>query len=76
MEPSNGNTPLPEDTNKAPEGVVVPPKDIRGTFLFFPFVATTQLISYLAIVEKTAGYVSRNGAVFEGILSPHPLISR
>ncbi|KAJ5965878.1 hypothetical protein N7481_012592 [Penicillium waksmanii] len=47
MEASNGNTPLPEDTNKAPEGVVVPPKDIR------------------AIVEKTAGYVSRNGAVFE-----------
>ncbi|OQE29645.1 hypothetical protein PENSTE_c002G02032 [Penicillium steckii] len=47
MESSNGNTPLPEDMNKPPEGVVVPPKDIR------------------AIVEKTAGYVSRNGAVFE-----------
>jgi splicing factor 3A subunit 1 len=45
MEP-NGNT-LPEETSKPPEGVVLPPKDIR------------------AIVEKTAGYVARNGAVFE-----------
>ncbi|KAJ5114693.1 hypothetical protein NUU61_000452 [Penicillium alfredii] len=47
MESSNGNTPLPEDTNKPPEGVVLPPKDIR------------------AIVDKTAGYVARNGFVFE-----------
>ncbi|KAI9927975.1 hypothetical protein ASPWEDRAFT_42131 [Aspergillus wentii DTO 134E9] len=46
---SNGNnTPtLPEDVSKPPEGVVLPPKDIR------------------AIVEKTAGYVARNGLVFE-----------
>ncbi|RAH43398.1 putative pre-mRNA splicing factor, partial [Aspergillus brunneoviolaceus CBS 621.78] len=44
---SNGSTPLPEDVNKPPEGVVLPPKDIR------------------AIVEKTAGYVARNGPVFE-----------
>ncbi|KAL4885032.1 Pre-mRNA splicing factor PRP21 like protein-domain-containing protein [Aspergillus karnatakaensis] len=45
---SNGNTPtVPDDANKPPEGVVLPPKDIR------------------AIVEKTAGYVARNGAVFE-----------
>ncbi|KAE8151940.1 Pre-mRNA splicing factor PRP21 like protein-domain-containing protein [Aspergillus avenaceus] len=45
---SNGNTPtLPEDVSKPPEGVVLPPKDIR------------------AIVEKTAGYVARNGIVFE-----------
>lgn len=42
-----------DDTNsvdtsgKVPEGVVLPPKDIR------------------AIVEKTAGYVARNGPVFE-----------
>ncbi|KAJ5152981.1 uncharacterized protein N7482_009459 [Penicillium canariense] len=47
MESSNGNTPLPEDMNKPPEGLVLPPKDIR------------------AIVEKTAGYVTRNGSVFE-----------
>ncbi|PYH80759.1 Surp module [Aspergillus uvarum CBS 121591] len=44
---SNGSTPLPDDVNKPPEGVVLPPKDIR------------------AIVEKTAGYVARNGPVFE-----------
>lgn len=29
---SNGTTPLPEDTNKPPEGVVLPPKDIRGKY--------------------------------------------
>ncbi|KAL4924913.1 putative pre-mRNA splicing factor [Aspergillus undulatus] len=45
---SNSNTPtVPDDVSKPPEGVVLPPKDIR------------------AIVEKTAGYVARNGAVFE-----------
>ncbi|PYH98751.1 Surp module [Aspergillus ellipticus CBS 707.79] len=44
---SNGATPLPEEVGKPPEGVVLPPKDIR------------------AIVEKTAGYVARNGVVFE-----------
>ncbi|GAD92210.1 pre-mRNA splicing factor, putative [Paecilomyces variotii No. 5] len=38
---------LPEEVSKPPEGVVLPPKDIR------------------AIVEKTAGYVARNGAIFE-----------
>lgn len=44
----NGAVPdLPESATKAPEGVVLPPKDIR------------------AIIEKTAGYVARNGSVFE-----------
>lgn len=38
---------LPDEINKPPSGVVLPPKDIR------------------AIVEKTAGYVARNGVVFE-----------
>ena len=38
---------IPDEINKPPAGVVLPPKDIR------------------AIVEKTAGYVARNGAVFE-----------
>ena len=38
---------LPDEASRAPEGVVVPPRDIR------------------TIVEKTAGYVARNGAVFE-----------
>ncbi|KIW72767.1 hypothetical protein PV04_00942 [Phialophora macrospora] len=44
---SNGVPDLPESVSKAPEGVVLPPKDIR------------------AIIEKTAGYVARNGPVFE-----------
>jgi splicing factor 3A subunit 1 len=45
---TNGATPdLPEAVSKPPEGVVLPPKDIRS------------------IVEKTAGYVARNGPVFE-----------
>ncbi|KIX97169.1 uncharacterized protein Z520_07283 [Fonsecaea multimorphosa CBS 102226] len=44
----NGAVPeLPESVSKPPEGVVLPPKDIR------------------AIIEKTAGYVARNGTVFE-----------
>ena len=38
---------LPDEVNKPPAGVVLPPRDIR------------------AIVEKTAGYVARNGAAFE-----------
>ena len=38
---------LPEAVSKPPEGIVLPPKDIR------------------TIVEKTAGYVARNGTVFE-----------
>lgn len=45
---TNGTTPdLPESISKPPEGVVLPPRDIR------------------AIVETTAGYVSRNGPIFE-----------
>ena len=44
----NGAPPdLPDAVSKPPEGVVLPPKDIRS------------------IVEKTAGYVARNGTVFE-----------
>jgi len=47
----NGDGPatsaLPDEVSKPPQGVVLPPKDIRG------------------IVEKTAGYVARNGPVFE-----------
>jgi splicing factor 3A subunit 1 len=44
----NGAPPsLPESASQPPEGIVLPPKDIR------------------AIVEKTAGYVARNGPVFE-----------
>ncbi|KAL1987743.1 hypothetical protein VTN96DRAFT_2583 [Rasamsonia emersonii] len=38
---------LSDEVSKPPEGIVLPPKDIR------------------AIVEKTAGYVARNGPIFE-----------
>ncbi len=47
MATTNGIPDLPDAVSKPPEGVVLPPKDIR------------------AIIEKTAGYVARNGAVFE-----------
>lgn len=66
---SNGNTPtLPDEVNKPPEGVVLPPKDIRGSS---PkgFCWRYMLTFHVAIVEKTAGYVARNGFVFEGALS-------
>lgn len=43
----NGSTNAVDTTGKVPDGIVLPPKDIR------------------AIVEKTAGYVARNGPVFE-----------
>ncbi|KAK2839238.1 hypothetical protein FQN49_006340 [Arthroderma sp. PD_2] len=38
---------LPDEVSKPPEGVILPPKDIK------------------VIVEKTAGFVARNGHVFE-----------
>ncbi|KAK2753778.1 SF3a splicing factor complex subunit [Onygenales sp. PD_40] len=38
---------LPDEVSKPPEGIVLPPKDIR------------------TIIEKTAGFVARNGHVFE-----------
>lgn len=64
---SNGNTPaLPEEVSKPPEGVVLPPKDIRGQFHFLLAQENHALTCWIAIVEKTAGYVSRNGHVFEG----------
>jgi splicing factor 3A subunit 1 len=34
MDTPNGNTPVSEDMNKPPEGLVLPPKDIRGSSLF------------------------------------------
>lgn len=66
---SNGNTPtVPDDVGKHPEGVVLPPKDIRGQFSQPICEVMRVLTACIAIVEKTAGYVARNGAVFEGIL--------
>jgi splicing factor 3A subunit 1 len=63
----NGGTPeLPEAVSKPPEGIVLPPKDIRGQHHFCKFsVRTTIADLEIAIVEKTAGYVARNGPVFE-----------
>ncbi|RKF62163.1 Pre-mRNA-splicing factor sap114 [Erysiphe neolycopersici] len=51
MAPSavNGENLISLDEIKAPEGVVLPPKEIKGR----------------SILEKTAGYVSRNGLLFE-----------
>src|SRR5271168_4359160 len=63
----NGGTPeLPEAVSKPPEGVVLPPKDIRGGSSSLVIRSqTTAANSLAAIVEKTAGYVARNGPVFE-----------
>jgi splicing factor 3A subunit 1 len=63
----NGGTPeLPEVVSKPPEGVVLPPKDIRGGLSSLVIRSqTTTANSLAAIVEKTAGYVARNGPVFE-----------
>lgn len=47
MAPEAVNGDAPDEVGKAPDGVVLPPRDIR------------------TIVEKTAGYVARNGIVFE-----------
>ena len=72
---SNGNTPtLPEEVGKPPEGVVLPPKDIRGKFQLSAFSIEKKTITHIctAIVEKTAGYVARNGIVFEGELPNVP----
>lgn len=66
---SNGNTPtVPDDVSKPPGGVVLPPKDIRGQFSQRACEVMRVLTACIAIVEKTAGYVARNGAVFEGSL--------
>jgi splicing factor 3A subunit 1 len=53
------------DEIKAPAGVVLPPKEIKGT-LSAETLGRIMLIPMTAILEKTAGYVARNGIVFEG----------
>jgi splicing factor 3A subunit 1 len=55
-----------EAISKPPAGVVLPPKDIRGSFVSRHTLYNIWLTEALAIVEKTAGYVARNGPVFEG----------
>lgn len=60
-----------ETATKPPAGVVLPPKDIRGMCSpFLAFIISRMLTGDTAILEKTAGYVARNGAVFEGSTSP------
>ena len=56
-----------DQVNRPPEGVVLPPKDLRGMLCFDPVSPLFALEANLraAIVEKTAGYVARNGQVFE-----------
>jgi len=65
---------LPDEVSKPPEGVVLPPKDIRGQSL--PHGLYPMLIPSLAVVEKTAGYVARNGPVFEGDISNLPVAKK
>lgn len=69
MAPSatNGDALAILDEIKAPDGVVLPPKEIKGQSLQGPhLISRTLLTDDTAILEKTAGYVARNGTVFEG----------
>ena len=69
MAPSatNGDAIAVLEEIKAPPGVVLPPKEIKGASGSHPR-STHELTSATAILEKTAGYVARNGIVFEGML--------
>lgn len=62
-----------EEASKAPPGVVLPPKEIRGMSQYHHPVNKTYILilRLTAIVEKTAGYVARNGEVFECTFSIH-----
>ena len=66
MAPSatNGDAIAALEEIKAPPGVVLPPREIKGA-IPNPH-SRMQLTFSLAILEKTAGYVARNGFVFEG----------
>ena len=55
-----------DGANSPPEGVVLPPKDIRGAAYYYAPLKNFTANICAAIVEKTAGYVARNGVVFEG----------
>lgn len=57
-----------DDISKPPEGIVVPPKDIRGASILSVsslLRSSANTFCSAAIVEKTAGYAARNGPVFE-----------
>lgn len=54
---------------KAPQGVVLPPREIKGER--YPSLRPQNSANIdAAILEKTAGYVARNGIVFEGMHLP------
>jgi splicing factor 3A subunit 1 len=71
MAPSatNGDAIAGLEEIRAPPGVVLPPKEIKGELRSLPR-GKQELTSSTAILEKTAGYVARNGIVFEGALLP------
>ena len=58
-------TPGLEEVSQPPAGVVLPPRDIRGTLVAIISCIIANSVCPTAIVEKTAGYVARNGPVFE-----------
>lgn len=66
MAPSatNGDAIAALEEIKAPQGVVLPPKEIKG--MPSRSCAGSVTNQAVAILEKTAGYVARNGIVFEG----------
>jgi splicing factor 3A subunit 1 len=62
---ANGDSMAALEDIQAPSGIVLPPKEIKGGSFLEP--QTRTLLTILAaILEKTAGYVARNGLVFEG----------
>ena len=63
---TNGDAMAVLEEIQAPPGVVLPPKEIKGVFLSTARRKSHQLTIFAAILEKTAGYVARNGFVFEG----------
>jgi splicing factor 3A subunit 1 len=68
----NGDAMAALEDIQAPPGVVLPPKEIKGASSPCHIRKEHQLTSFTAILEKTAGYVARNGFVFEGQLLISP----
>lgn len=54
------------DEIKVPQGVVIPPKEIKGTSCVLSPESVAD--KDIALLERTAGYVVRNGVAFEGKL--------
>jgi splicing factor 3A subunit 1 len=63
---ANGDALAALDEIRAPAGVVIPPKEIKGKISLYSCMMKKSLTRNVAILEKTAGYVARNGIVFEG----------